>query len=114
MGKEEAKLVIYRNTLLLLLPIIILITFFCQLSDEGKLVKAIIKCFLLQNSLMSNGSILTPTIPLSSICHSSGSNKSNKSLSSKSDQENNKIATEQAPHGVANGHHNDKGEPMKA
>lgn len=62
---------------------------------------------IFQTSLSNGGSILTPTVPLSSICHS-GSNKSNKSLSSKSDPENNKTVGE-VSHGVTNGHHNDKG-----
>ena len=64
---------------------------------------------------LSNGSILTPSLTgnvgLSSLCHSAGSNKSNKSLSSKSDQENNKTLDPMlTSHGAPNGHHNDKGE----
>ena len=65
--------------------------------------------FVFQTSL-SNGSILTPTIPLSSICHS-GSSKSNKSLSSKSDQEPNNKTTENS-HCAPNGLYNDKGEQL--
>ena len=64
---------------------------------------------IFQTSLSNGGSILTPTVPLSSICHS-GSNKSNKSQSTKSDPENNKTAgiAAEASHGVTNGlhHHN--------